>query len=229
MFHVKHLLRTYGLELDPEQERLILAHLDFVLKRNEEINLTNITDPEEAIKLHVVDSLLALSDVQAAPEGPLLDMGTGAGYPGLPLAVVTKRESTLLDARAKKIRAVQDFLTAFPEISYCSAVTGRAEELDATVAVVAVRALAQLPSLLELASPLLQQGGRLVALKGRLHPEERERAESLREATGLCEYSHSAYTLPGGEHREVVVYEKIGTAQYNLPRRPGRAQRKPLA
>jgi len=226
-------LRTYGIDLSPEQEELIIGHLQFVLEKNKELNLTHIREPERALLLHVVDSLFVLPEVRQAPEGALLDMGSGAGYPGLPLAVVTQRNCTLLDAREKKVRVLQEFLQAHPALSYCEAVAGRAEEFAlehrGSFAIVIVRALAALPSLLELASPLLQQGGQLITLKGRLDQEEHKRAEQLREATGLCEYSHRAYTLPGGEHREVIVYEKMVPAQRDLPRRSGRAQRKPLA
>jgi len=237
MFHVKLLmiefLQTYGIEASSEQAMLLEGQLRFVLEKNQTTNLTSITDYDRALVLHVLDSLLVLPEVQAAPSGALLDMGTGAGYPGLPLAVMTGRAATLLDAREKKMALLLEFISQHPELSSCEAVAGRAEEFACAhreaYTVVTARALAPLPTLVELASPLLRVGGRLIALKGRLSTEERTHAAQLRKATGLGEVSHRTYSLPSGEHREVVVYEKINPAQIKLPRRTGLAQHKPLA
>ncbi len=226
------LLRTYGIELSFGKASLLDAHLKFVLEKNQHINLTSITDHESALVLHVLDSLLVLPEVETAPAGALLDMGSGAGYPGLPLAVATQRKTTLLDARKKKILVLQEFLARYPELSFCTAASGRAEEFAREhregYALVTARALASLASLVELASPLLPIGGQLIALKGQLSGVERASAEKLQNATGMVLKNHRAYSLPSGEHREVVVYEKMKPAQIELPRQAGRAQRSPL-
>jgi len=227
------LLKTYKIELSPENISILAAHLRFVLEKNREINLTSITDHENALILHVVDSLLVLPELEAAPAGKMLDMGSGAGYPGIPLAVATRRQTTLLDSRKKKVQVIQEFLSQHPELSFCTAEAARAEDYALTYregfSVVVTRALAVLPVLLELASPLLPIGGQLIALKGRLSTDERTRAEKLYDATGMGSKSHRAYPLPSGEHREAVVYEKMKPAQIGLPRQVGRAQRSPLA
>ncbi|MCL2332366.1 MAG: 16S rRNA (guanine(527)-N(7))-methyltransferase RsmG [Actinomycetia bacterium] len=226
-------LKTYGIVVSAEQAGVLEEHLRFVLEKNRSINLTRITEHESALVLHVLDSLLVLPEVLSAPVGKLLDMGSGAGYPGLPLAVMSQRQTTLLDAREKKVLVLQEFLSQRAGLSCCRAVAGRAEEFAGEhreeYAVVTARALTALPSLLELASPLLQAGGWLIALKGALQADEKARADQLRAATGLSLRSQRAYSLPSGEHREVVVYEKMNSAQIELPRRVGRAQRKPLA
>lgn len=226
-------LQTYGIKVTPEQATLLDEHLRFVLAKNETLNLTSITDYDRACALHVLDSLLVLPELGVAPPGVLLDMGTGAGYPGLPLAVISKRATVLLDAREKKIKALQEFLFSHTLPTPLLAVAARAEEFAAehreAYAVVTARALSALPSLLELASPLLQKGGHLLALKAQLSEEERARAARLAEDTGLALISRREYSLPSGEHREVAVYEKISSAQIELPRRAGRAQHKPLA
>ena len=226
-------LKTYGIELSSEQVTILDAHLRFVLENNRQINLTSITDYQKALILHVVDSLLVLPELAVAPGGKLLDIGSGAGYPGLPLAVATQRQTTLLDARKKKVQVLQEFLSQHPELSFCTAESGRAEEYALThreeFSVVVTRALATLPALVELASPLLAIGGQLIAFKGLLSADERARAGQLCDATGMAPKSHRVYLLPSGEHREAVVYEKMKPAQIGLPRQVGRAQHSPLA
>ncbi|MCL2655175.1 MAG: class I SAM-dependent methyltransferase, partial [Coriobacteriia bacterium] len=136
-------------------------------------------------------------------------------------------------AREKKIRILQEFLSQYPELSFCEAQAGRAEEFAqgrrGAYAVVIARALASLPSLVELASPLLRMGGHLIALKGQSQADEIARADQAAKATGLSLSGHRAYSLPSGEHRTVIVYEKINQAQLELPRQAGYAQRRPLA
>lgn len=226
-------LRTYGITASAEQADLLEAHLRFVLEKNQTVNLTSITEYERALVLHVLDSLLVLPEVENAPAGALLDLGTGAGYPGIPLALMTQRAVTLLDAREKKILLLREFLSQYTGLSHCEAMAGRAEEFACAhrecYAVVTARALSSLPSLVELASPLLQTGGCLIALKGQLQKDETARAARLAKVTGLRLSSQRAYSLPSGEHREVVVYEKMNPARIKLPRRTGLAQHKPLA
>ncbi|MCL2882291.1 MAG: 16S rRNA (guanine(527)-N(7))-methyltransferase RsmG [Coriobacteriia bacterium] len=226
-------LQTYGIEIDSKQALLLEAHLRFVLEKNQAVNLTRITDYDRALILHVLDSLLVLPEVKDAPDGALIDIGTGAGYPGLPLAIVTQRQTTLLDAREKKIMTIKEFFSLHPELNFCEAISKRAEEFalerQAGYSVVVARALAALPTLVELASPLLPIGGHLIALKGQPQPDEIARSGQLEGATGLAVSGQRTYSLPSGERREVIVYEKIKHAQLELPRRVGLAQRKPLA
>jgi len=246
-FHVKHLvpvglteslqseLADLGLQVSPAQQEWMLEYLLSLLEANSRINLTRITDPEDAIRLHLVDSLTVLPELHDAPPGAVLDIGSGGGFPGVPLAAATGRDVVLLDSVAKKMTAVASVLDLMPAL--CARITlssRRAEQLSVApgegFAVVVARAVAPLPSLVELAAPLLLKGGLLVALKG--SPEEAEftSGSAVAVMVGLRETGRRKLALPNsGELRTIVVYEKIGRASVNLPRRTGLAQNSPLA
>ena len=103
------LLRTAlyeaGIELDDQKVGLLYRHLELVIHKNQTTNLTRIDGVEDGSYLHVVDSLLLLSAFDAAPKGSFMDIGTGAGYPGIPLAIVTGRKAMLVDSVRKKAAA----------------------------------------------------------------------------------------------------------------------------
>lgn len=218
-----------------EKLQLMEHHLDYILKKNTTIRFTAIHDRNEAMRLHVLDSLLALPEVLAAPQGVMLDLGTGGGYPGFPLAIAAKRPTDLLDSVQKKAGVLQTFLdeshTGEPPITSIGA---RAEELalerPGYYSVVLARAVSSLPALLELAAPLLCDGGQLIAYKGAADKNELERSIAAATIVGMRHRSTRDYVLPaGGEQRTIYVFERQRAATIDLPRRSGRAQRKPLA
>ena len=148
------------------QRELLDKHLELVIEENKVMNLTRIVDWESAQILHVEDSLAGLPEVQEAMEGPYLDMGSGAGFPGIPLASMTGRETLLADSVGKKTRALDSFAVELGLDDIVSTYHGRIEDLALQqpnhFALITARALSSLASLLELASPLLAKGGSLV-------------------------------------------------------------------
>jgi len=244
MFHVKPdssprdqeprrlaaLLEQAGLRPDAGQVSSLLRHLDLVLDHNSRVNLTRITEYDAALRLHIVDSLAWLP-VLGDCEAPIVDVGSGAGFPGVPLAIVGHQPVILCESIRKKA----DFLTLVcGEIAPTARVhRGRAEELalaePEAAGTVTARAVASLPALVELASPLLRSGGRLIALKGRLTDDELASGDV---ASAICGMRRSAlvrYTLPeGAEERTAVAYTKVERPSVALPRRPGQAQRTPF-
>jgi 16S rRNA (guanine527-N7)-methyltransferase len=245
-FHVKHLgqehrdyfaglLEKCDIALSDGQVELMLQHLDFVLDWNQRINLTSINEPYEAVRLHLIDSLLARADVDACLDGPLCDIGSGAGFPGLPLAIATGRSTVLVESVKKKAGVVSSLLGSSAQGPFgdVQVFPVRAEEYagdhGGRAAVVTARALSQLSSLIELASPLLKRGGSLVALKGTLSPEEAQSARRVASLVGMEITGIRATALPGGhESRTLVTVTKAGESMVALPRRTGLAQKEPL-
>ena len=101
----------FDVDLSGEQERLLRLHLDLLKRKNEVVNLTRIVDDEDALVLHVLDSLAFVPFV-AQTEGRVLDIGTGGGFPGLPIAVTCERDVLCIDSVGKKTDAVQSFADA---------------------------------------------------------------------------------------------------------------------
>jgi len=227
-------LAELRIEIDPRASATILEHLDWLLETNARMNLTAITNPAEALRLHVVDSLVPLKEVETAPEGALLDIGTGGGFPGLPLAIAAGRSAVVLDSVRKKSEAVAEFIARAGLQGQVSAVTARAEELalsrPGAFSVVTARAVAELPALVELAAPLLGDSGILVAMKARIDSSEASRGIEAAALVGLEHVRTRSVMLPGGgETRTVVTFRRARPSKVNLPRRVGLAQKRPLA
>lgn len=222
------------LSISEEQRALLDRHLELVIEANKISNLTRITDWDQGQLLHVEDSLVGLPEVNDAPQGRYADLGTGGGFPGIPLAIVTGRNTLLVDSVGKKTRALDSILSDLGLSERVETYTGRAEdlaiELPGAFSVITARALSSLPSLVELASPLLGRGGRLVCYKGRPDDDEVERAESLEKKLGMAFVSRRDVVLSDDEtHRSIFVFEKVRKQKIKLPRRVGMAQRHPLA
>lgn len=224
-------LQSMGLSATDARLGLVIRHLELVEEANREMNLTRI-DAASAISMHVVDSLSCMPEVRGAPEGRLVDLGAGAGFPGIPLSVFAGRPVTLIEATGKKARFLERVVA---ELRLDATVLAeRAEEAAhdhaGEFAVAAARALSALPSLVELASPLLKLGGILVCLKGVPDQDELERGRRAGSLCGMTEIGARSVTVPGLDAgRTIVSYRKGGDAKVALPRRPGMAQRQPLA
>jgi len=242
MFHVKHsddngplavvqvgsILAAAGVRPTEAQIQALTCHGNKVLVANNTINLTAVSEPEAFVRLHIVDSLLPLGMLDG-PMGETLDVGTGAGYPVIPWAILGT-SVVLCEATKKKAVLLEKWLE---ELSLSVKVVPlRAEEYpridDARFDTVVARAVCALPSLLELASPLLRPRGRLIAMKGAPSRDEVDQAARAAGILGMAPMMMKRYALPqGGERRTLCVYRKIGDPRVVLPRRPGVAQRQP--
>ncbi|MED9873054.1 MAG: 16S rRNA (guanine(527)-N(7))-methyltransferase RsmG [Eggerthellaceae bacterium] len=215
-----------------EQRKLLDLHLQLVIEENKITNLTRIIDWDSAQILHIEDSLVGLPEIQGAPSGRYLDMGTGAGFPGIPIAIMTGRETVLADSVGKKTKALDRIINALNIASYVSTYNGRIEELSVispeSFSVISARALSSLASLLELSSPLLKKNGYLVCYKSQDVDEELEHAKSIADKLGF-EYvsKRDALLSDGITERSIIVFEKIHEPLVALPRRVGMAQKKP--
>lgn len=212
---------------------LMQRYLDSILEANKVTNLTRITDGEQARLLHIEDSLVGLPEVNEAPTGLYGDLGSGGGFPGVPLALATGRKTLLVDSVKKKMAIVQSALDDLSLSEQISTSSERIEDLPLEYkekfAVLTARALSKLVSLIELASPLLKNGGRLVCYKAQLSSEELEEALAVQDLVGMKMISQREIFLSDGETiRTIVVFEKIGKSRIKLPRRIGLAQKQPL-
>lgn len=212
---------------------LMQRYLDSILEANKVTNLTRITDGEQARLLHIEDSLVGLPEVNEAPTGLYGDLGSGGGFPGVPLALATGRKTLLVDSVKKKMAIVQSALDDLSLSEQISTSSERIEDLPLEYkekfAVLTARALSKLVSLIELASPLLKKGGRLVCYKAQLSSEELEEALAVQDLVGMKMISQREICLSDGETtRTIVVFEKIGKSRIKLPRRIGLAQKQPL-
>ena len=219
--------------VDDDQATLLARHLDLVIERNRNINLTRITSPEEAAYLHVVDSLLLLGAFVDAPDGMFVDMGTGAGFPGIPLAIVTGRPALLVDSVGKKVACVAEFVGELGLSDHVSVTAARMEQVGkerrGAFALATARAVAQTNVLVEYAAPLLRRGGRLVVAKARPSDEEVAAGERAARVCGMRSVSREAFELPRDlGHREVLVYERTSKPKVALPRAVGMAKHHPL-
>jgi 16S rRNA (guanine527-N7)-methyltransferase len=216
--------------LSPAQRRSLETVLSLLAA--ERASVSSVVD-RRAWRVHVEDSLTGLEVPELRQAHRIADVGAGAGFPGLVLAVA------LPDAKVDLIESVSR-KTAFIEraaetaaIPNASAVTARAEdvargEARETYDVVTSRAVGRLSTLAELASPLLQENGVLVAWKGKRNEDEDRQLQNASEALGMTpeailDVGHRA----GSEHRHLHIIRKTGSTPSNLPRKSGLAKKRP--
>ena len=227
------LAERYGIQLADSQARLLIDHLSLVVETNKVINLTRIVDEHEALSLHILDSLLLAPRLQEAPSGRFIDIGTGAGYPGIPLAVATGRRAVLVDSVGKKVSAVQGFVKELELENQITAKHIRVEDLakreTGAYSAVVARAVAKLNVLIEYAAPLLCKSGLLIVTKANPDDSEIHAGNTAARICGLEPMSLDVFNLPEHlGHREILTYKKVRKSEIRLPRKVGMATRKPL-
>lgn len=230
-----------GVELSLDQAKRIIDHLDLVLQKNKVFNLTRIVTPEDAIIRHCVDSLRfykTLLDYDNKPivaleSSNFLDIGTGAGYPGIPFAIVSGMSGVLLDSVHKKANAVSEFIEQLSLSDKLVAKATRVEEFainqPRSFSIVLARAVAKQGILVEYASPLLSKGGYFISSKANITDEEVDNADRVAKLTGMKLVSREMFELPDDAgHREIFIYQKVKDPKLRLPRKNGMAKSKPL-
>jgi len=226
-----------GIPIVPEQLAQLAHYVEQLLARNQQLNLTRIVDPAEIERRHLLDSLTcalpALDLLTAGVAWRALDVGSGGGLPGLPLAIVfPSLQMTLLESASKKADFLREVVLAL-ELARVTVVSARAEDaanqpdLRDRVDLVVARALAPLDVALELCLPFVKPGGLLVLPRGSdledQLPAGARAAEEL--SARLCPpVPLDDPDLPAG--RSLVVAEKLGPTPARFPRRPGMAAKR---
>ncbi len=224
------------MELTSVQVEQFCRYGELLLTWNQKMNLTAITQPKEVVIKHFIDSLAfgkLLPDFAVGIR--LLDIGTGAGFPGIPLKLVNPGlEVVLVDALGKRLKFLQEVIAELG-LSGVDTVHARAEEIGRNgeyrekYDVVTARAVARLPVLLEYALPVLKVGGRFLAGKGHQADEEiREADIALQVLSGRVERVERFVLNEEAEHRAIIVVTKIATTAREYPRRIGVPEKKPL-
>ena len=224
-------LRNFGVEVDDAAQQRLQAYINALLDENSRLNLTAIRSPHAAWVLHVCDSLAGISRVRERNAGSLIDVGTGGGAPGIPIAcVLTSWRVTLVDGTSKKIAACRRIadVCGLPTVA---TIAGRAEELaharelrerfDVAVA----RAIGPLSSVLEFLAGFVAVGGECWAFKTPASANlERAAVAPLLGPLGLREAGSIEYDLGElGGKRCVMLYRKVANCAAGYPRRGGTA------
>lgn len=203
------------------------------LLEEERASVSSVTDRERAWRVHVEDSLTGLEVPELAKAGRIADIGSGAGFPGLVLAVaLPDSQVDLIESVGRKCEFIQRAIDA-AGIPNAVVLNARSEEIATgerrdSYGAVTARAVGRLSTLAELASPLLCDGGVLVAWKGKRDPdEERQLARAADQLAMRPEQILDVGDRAGSKHRHLHVLSKLGATPADLPRRPGMAKKRP--
>ena len=224
-----------GIPLTAEQIGQFSVYNEMLLDWNTRMNLTALTAPEDVAVKHIIDSLTAYDAALFDGARTLIDVGTGAGLPGIPLAVyVPHLTVTLLDALNKRVRFLTE-VTAAMGLQNVRCIHARAEEAARTAEhraaydIAVSRAVARLPVLLEYTLPFVRVGGTLLALKGRAYAEEQKEARRAAEVLGGGRITARPVHLPGlDDVRAILMVTKERQTPAAYPRGGGAPTRRPL-
>lgn len=218
-----------NLPLTEETADTLCAFGEAVIRQNAVMNLTAITDPVQVAKLHLLDSLTVLKAAELSGK-KVIDVGCGAGFPGVPLAIACKdARVTLLDSLGKRVTWLAQTLPGLGVDAEC--VTARAEEAAASrreqYDYATSRAVARLNILLELTAPFVKVGGAVLAMKGAAAQEELAEAKNAIRQLGLELEKVHKFPIDGADHC-VIVLRKVTPTPARFPRRYAKIKQMPL-
>ena len=226
---LKEGLTGLGLSLSEERQQKLCAFARAMVRKNEVMNLTAITEDTQVAKLHLLDSLTVLccADLRGKT---LIDVGCGAGFPGVPRAIACpEAKITLLDSLGKRVKWLEETLPQLGIEAEC--VTARAEEAVAqrreTYDFATSRAVARLNILLELTAPYVKVGGAVLAMKGAAAKEELNECAGAIKKLGLQLEEVREFPVDGASHA-VIILRKIAPTPKQYPRRYAKIKQLPL-
>lgn len=228
-------IKTLGLKIDFEQMEQFYEYYELLVKWNQFMNLTAITDFEEVVQKHFVDSLSIVKEKNLMNVDNLIDIGTGAGFPGIPLKIMFPHlKITLLDSLRKRVDFLNEVISHLG-LEMAETIHGRAEDFakpgkkrelyDLCVS----RAVANLSVLSEYCLPYVKIGGEFISYKSGEITEEVQNAKSAVFLLGGKISGCRSFELPGTDiHRTLVCIQKVGGCPKKYPRKSGTVVKKPL-
>ena len=218
-----------GLTLSGETQDTLCAFGEAVIEQNKVMNLTAITEPTQVAKLHLLDSL-SLLNLEDLAGKKVIDVGCGAGFPGVPVKIACPTmKLTLLDSLGKRMQWLETVLPTLGVDAEC--ITARAEEAVAdrreSYDYATSRAVARLNILLELTAPYVKVGGKVLAMKGTAAQEELAEAKNAISRLGLKVEKVAEFPMDGTAHT-VIVLKKVAPTPPPYPRRYAKIKQNPL-
>ena len=231
---IKPLCQEFGVEITDEIERKLNLYGNLLTEWNEKINLTAITEPEQVLYKHFYDCILFLKHIQIPKGAKLIDVGTGAGFPGMVIKIMRPDvEVTLLDSLNKRLVFLGDVIQKL-SLDKISTVHMRAEEAGKSKLhreaydIATARAVASLPVLLEYCLPLIKVGGEFVSMKGPSVEEEATISENAASILGAQRPNIICETLPTDDKRAFAIFKKISQTPSKYPRKPSDISKQPI-
>ena len=223
--------REFDIPFDDKRVDLLFSYMDYTLETNEKFNLTAITNRDEFVEKMILDSALVLNDNDLENKS-IIDIGTGAGYPGMVLKILQPNAKfTLLDSTKKKIDFINEFALANnlqinPVVDRAESFSRKhVEEYDIAMA----RAVAHLSILMEIIAPLLKVNGYFIALKGLNYEEEINESANAFKKLGLAIADIQEFELPEcHEKRALIRIKKIKPTNNKYPRDYSEIKKQPL-
>ncbi len=235
MTEIRDACAAIGAHLSDIQAKQIADYAALLMEWNTKINLTAITDADAILKLHFVDALTLLSVLPSTPGLRLIDVGTGAGFPGLPVKIARPDlDVTVIDGTAKKIAFCAEVIRTL-NLERAQALHTRSEDLAHDAAhrerydLVVARAVAALPVLAEYLLPFARPGGLVIAMKGSAAEQEVQDARNAIRILGGGSPTMHPVRLPGlPDKRALIVIEKHAPTAARYPRPAGAPRSAPL-
>ena len=228
------LCNEFGITLDDEKIKKLNLYGNLLLEWNEKINLTAITEPEDVLYKHFYDCILFFKHNQIPQNAKIIDVGTGAGFPGMVLKIVREDlEITLLDSLNKRITFLKDVIEKC-ELQGIEAIHSRAEDggknplYREKYDIACARAVANMPVLMEYCIPFVKVGGRFIAMKG---PSAEEEVALCKNAISILKTEKPQIIcekLPNNDPRTFVIFKKISQTPPKYPRNSGNISKQPL-
>ena len=228
-------MEEIGIQLSDMQTEQFLTYYDMLIERNKVMNLTAITEYDDVVEKHFVDSVSLIKALDEEKVKNVIDIGTGAGFPGIPLKIVFPHlKVTLLDSLNKRIKFLNDVIGAL-ELENIETIHGRAEDFGKSEEyrecfdIATARAVAGLPALMEFCVPFVKVGGYFVCLKGPNANLELEESKKAMEVLGLEYIEKIDIKLPEIDlDHNILVFKKVKNTPSKYPRKAGKPSKNPI-